>query len=301
MEIKSYLDRVQINMSDMINNELAYYCDDKYSIYYTKYLKTANYVDDLFSKHNFDYCAIKAFRNYKHFNTDLNISVSSKDFKDIILLLESLGWSRRDWWSQFKENVSEYGKRKMVLLNSKEFCEIHLYPGLSWHGFEYWNHSQIMDNSLKCEIDGFSFQNTNIIGDIVCNIGHAIFERYKLTAGEIYFLDCTIKKLDAEQRKAIDNIFLDNGWGVSLVSIEKLIEINFGKCQSYPIQIPRSILKQAWLTRFVHYLKLFNPLAAILEYTFNIIWSGSLYKFYSFIKKSITGQNGIEKKYKDIL
>lgn len=299
--MNNYLKSINIDKSDMLNNELAYYSDDKFSIFYIKYLKTAGYVEDLFSKNNINYCAIKAFRNYKHFNTDLNISVSSKDFKKIILLLESLGWSRRDWWSQFKENISEYGKRKMVFLNSRDLCEIHLYPGLSWHGFEYWNHSQIMDNSLKCEIDGYTFQNTNIIGDIVCNIGHAFFERYKLTAGEIYFLNSAIKKLNVEQRKTIDNIFSQNGWGVTLISIEELIKDNFGKDQSYPILIPRPLLEKAWYSRFVYYFKLFNPIAAFLEYIFNIIWSGSPYKIYSFVKKSLTGQNGIEKKYKDIL
>ena len=59
------------------------------------YIKTTGYVEKLFQRHGYDYCCIKAFRVYSHFNTDLNIAVAPNMFPEIIRVLESEGRCRR--------------------------------------------------------------------------------------------------------------------------------------------------------------------------------------------------------------
>ena len=105
------------NLASIIVNEVAASIsnNDKVSASLTAYKKTADYVERLFAQENdFEYSCIKALRVYSHFNTDLNIAVRPENFEKIITLLEARGWSRRSWWSQFKEDIAERGKRKLV-------------------------------------------------------------------------------------------------------------------------------------------------------------------------------------------
>ena len=161
LEINEYISDLNLDKKTLINNELAFYADSNFKLYYDKYLYTANYVHELFEACGFTYCCVKAFRNYTHFNTDLNISVSNDDFNNIISKLESEGWSRRDPWSRFKEDISEYGKRKMVYpyngrLNDPSNKIMGVSEGFTVNINEnvYDNNDETNDNVLKSSKNG---------------------------------------------------------------------------------------------------------------------------------------------------
>ena len=301
-----WLELQDIDLDDLNNttlNELsaAVSNDTRFSDALTAYVNTAKYVDKLSIDYNFKYCCIKAIRIYPHFNTDLNISIYKEDFPRIIKLLEDLGWSRRSKWSQFKEDIAERGKRKMTYTSDSQLSEIHLYPGLSWHGFEYTSPDDVILNRKYIKFLNTETYNTNNSLDIVSNIGHALFERYKFTAGEIFHVSSIISKASSAEIKEASNIAYKNGWGKGLEKTINLItKLRESKNIKYPIPIDNKILWESWRERFSFQLKNGRPFSACFEFLFNWVWSGPIYKMYSILKKIFSGQSGIEKKYEGL-
>lgn len=293
-----------ISTADIVNNEVSAVISSNIKILDSldAYKKTADYVYKLSEKNEFDFCCIKAIRTYSHFNTDLNIAVNKYDFKKIIKLLEDDGWSRRSRWSQFKENIAERGKRKLVCDSSRGLSEIHLYPGLSWHGFEYASPEQVLENKNLIKFQGKDTYNTNKSLDLISNIGHALFERYKFTAGEIFHVGSII---DSSTELEIENaiqITEKNGWNKSFKkTIDLIKKLKESNNISYPILIKKNLLWLAWKERILFQLKSLKPISALVELLFNLIWSGPIYTLYSKIKKIFLGKSGIEKKYGDLL
>lgn len=275
--------------------------DKRFSDALNAYGRTAEYIDKLSKDYDFKYCCIKAIRVYPHFNTDLNIAIYKEDFSRIIKILEDLGWSRRSRWSQFKEDIAERGKRKMVLNSNNQLSEIHLYPGLSWHGFEYTSPNDVMLNRKYVTFQNTETYNTNNTLDIVSNIGHALFERYKFTAGEIFHVSSVIKEATSNELEEAKKIANRNGWGKGLEKTINLI-INLRESENirYPLIISNKILWESWRERFSFQLQNHKPLSACLELLFNWIWSGPIYKAYSILKKIFAGKSGIEKKYEGL-
>ena len=289
--------------NDLVLNELsaAISQEDKFSDALNAYQNTAKYVDKLSKEHNFQYCCIKAIRVYPHFNTDLNIAIFKEDFPRIIKMLEDLGWSRRSMWSQFKEDIAERGKRKMVYSSNNKLSEIHLYPGLSWHGFEYTSPNDVMLHRKYITFMEAETYNTNNTMDIVSNIGHALFERYKFTAGEIFHVSSVINKSTKHELDEAQKIANKNGWGKGLKkTINLIINLRESKNIKYPITIDSEILWESWRERFSFQLRNKKPFSACLELLFNWVWSGPIYKIYSILKKTISGKSGIEKKYEGL-
>ena len=268
---------------------------------FNRYQKTASYVNDFFEENKLDYSCIKAIRVYSHFNTDLNIAIRKEDFKRIIKLLEKDGWSRRSWWSQFKENIAEHGKRKLVCNKDRGLSEIHLYPGLSWHGFEYTSPEDVLNNREKIQLFNSDVFNTNNCLDLISNIGHALFERYKITSGEVFHLQSILNDISDDQMSLAEDISKKNGWHNGFMLMKDFISEKYEEpAQNFPILINKNILWSAWIERFNFQIKNLRFFSALIEMVFNLVWSGPVYKLYSAIKKLFTGKTGIEKKYGDI-
>lgn len=305
-ELSDWLSQQDVNTNDLtsiIVNEVAAATSgsDKVSASLVAYKKTADYVEKLAQENNFEYSCIKALRVYSHFNTDLNIAVRPEKFEKIITLLEARGWSRRSWWSQFKEDIAERGKRKLVCDSNQGLSEIHLYPGLSWHGFEYTSPQDVLDNKTSVLFGELETYNTNHSLDMVSNIGHALFERYKFTAGEVFHVSSIIMAASADEMLVAKDIARRNGWENGFEKTVALIsELRLQENVTYPVLIDQKILWSTWRERFSFQLKNRKPMSACLEMLFNWVWSGPIYKVYSKLKKFFVGQSGIEKKYGNI-
>jgi hypothetical protein len=306
-EIKDWVIKQDLGMNNqhqMVINEMSAVFSESSTVHdaMNRYAKTAEYIEKLSSDIDFDYCCIKAMRVYPHFNTDLNIAISPVDFKRVIAALEKDNWSRRSRWSQFKENIAERGKRKLVTDSSRGHSEIHLYPGLSWHGYEYCSPKDVLHNRKRYTMNKVEIWNTNNSLDIVSNIGHALFERYKFTSGELFHLFSVIEKSSERELSIALEIANKNGWEEGLYKcIELIKDLHSREGVKYPILLPRSLLWVAWRSRFKWQLQRFQLVGALMELFFNIIWSGNVYKIYSFLKKKAVGSSGLEKKYGDML
>lgn len=302
-QLINWLDKQDMNNNDLNNtviNEVSAVVSKSESVlsYFENYKNTAEYVEKIAKENNFEYCCIKALRVYSHFNTDLNIAVKPEDFEKIITILESLGWSRRSWWSQFKENVAERGKRKLVCKSDLALSEIHLYPGLSWHGFEYTSPKDVLDNKISTIFGPSNTYNTNHSLDMVSNLGHALFERYKFTAGEVFHVSSIIMASSDEDMEIAKNIAISNGWGKGFEqAVAFVTKLRNMENVSYPILIDKKILWGVWRERFCYQLRRGRPFSALLEMLFNWVWSGPIYTVYSKLKKLMAGKSGIEKKY----
>lgn len=302
-ELSDWLGQQDVNTNDLtslvVNEVAAAISDsDKVSASLLAYKLTADYVETLAQENDFEYSCIKALRVYSHFNTDLNIAVRPEEFEKIITLLEARGWSRRSWWSQFKENIAERGKRKLVCDASRGFSEIHLYPGLSWHGFEYTSPQDVLDNKEAILFGELETYNTNHSLDMVSNIGHALFERYKFTAGEVFHVSSIIMAASSEEMSVAKDIARRNGWGRGFEKVVALIlDLRRQENVTYPLLIDQKILWSTWRERFSFQLTHGRPISAFLEMLFNWVWSGPIYVMYSKLKKFVVGQSGIEKKY----
>ncbi len=305
-ELSDWLSQQDVDTNDLtsiIVNEVAATISDsgKVTASLEAYKKTADYVERLAQENNFEYSCIKALRVYTHFNTDLNIAVRPEKFDKIITLLEARGWSRRSWWSQFKEDIAERGKRKLVCDPNQGLSEIHLYPGLSWHGFEYTSPQDVLDNKISVLFGELETYNTNHSLDMVSNIGHALFERYKFTAGEVFHVSSIIMAASSAEMSVAKDIARRNGWGKGFEETVALIsELRLKENVTYPVLIDNKILWAAWRERFSFQFKHAKPVSACLEILFNWVWSGPIYIAYSKIKKFLSGQAGIEKKYGDL-
>lgn len=305
-DLSEWLSLQNVNTSDLPNtiiNEVAATISDneKVAASFQAYQKTADYVEQLAIENSFEYSCIKAIRVYSHFNTDLNIAVMPEQFEKIITLLEARGWSRRSKWSQFKEDIAERGKRKLVCVPDQGLSEIHLYPGLSWHGFEYTSPRDVLNNKISVLFGESKTYNTNHSLDMVSNIGHALFERYKFTAGEVFHISTVIMAANTDDMLTAQNIAKNNGWGSGFDKTVALIsDLRRQEGITYPMLIDRSILWSTWRERFAFQLKHRKPFSAVLEMFFNWVWSGPIYTIYSKLKKLFAGQSGLEKKYGDL-
>jgi len=305
-QLLHWLDKQDMNNDNLTNtvvNEVSAVASKSESVllFYENYKNTVEYVEKIAQENNFEYCCIKALRVYSHFNTDLNIAVKPEDFKKIITILESLGWSRRSWWSQFKENVAERGKRKLVCTSDLAVSEIHLYPGLSWHGFEYASPKDVLDNKISTIFESANTYNTNHSLDMVSNLGHALFERYKFTAGEVFHVSSIIMTSSDVDMEIAKNIAISNGWGKGFErAVDLVTKLRNMENVSYPILIDKKILWGVWRERFFYQLRRGKPFSALLEILFNWVWAGPIYTVYSKLKKLMAGKSGIEKKYGDV-
>lgn len=290
------------NNTELVANEVAAAVSDNkiFSETLMSYKLTAKYIEKMSKKHKFDYCCIKAIRVYSHFNTDLNIVIQPTEFKRVISLLEADGWSRRSKWSQFKENVAEHGKRKLVNAEMTNISEIHLYPGLSWHGSYYASADHVLRDTQYIEF-GIEVKNNGRCFDLLSNIGHAFFERFKFTAGEVFHISSILQNCSTDDIEKAREIAKYNGWesgfcdGLGLIS-----ELRSRTGQSYPVFIHRKVLWKCWRERFIYHLKHGAPVRGCLEILFNWIWSGPVYHFYSSLKRTVTGETAFDKKYKDL-
>ncbi len=305
-ELKKWLDENnQLNKENLnvVSNEISVLFSDNSQVTesFERYKNTTKYVHSFFKNLGLDYCCIKALRVYSHFNTDLNIAVRKDDFNNIIQFLEEDGWSRRSRWSQFKENIAEHGKRKLVCNKGRHLSEIHLYPGLSWHGFEYTSPDDVLINREETTFFNNQVYNTNKSLDLISNIGHALFERYKVTSGEAFHLITLFNECTNDEIRLAEKLTKKNGWGNSFILMKGFINsLSNQPTNTFPILINRKILWSAWAERFIFQIRNFRLFSAFIELAFNIIWSGPIYKLYSILKKIFTGKTGIEKKYGDL-
>ncbi|EHQ56709.1 hypothetical protein OMB55_00004210 [gamma proteobacterium HIMB55] len=305
-ELTNWLYRQDVDVHDLssaIVNEVAAVVSDSPNVAAAllAYERTADYVEKLATEHDFEYSCIKAIRVYAHFNTDLNIAVRPENFPEIIKLLEERGWSRRSWWSRFKEDIAERGKRKLVCDASRGLSEIHLYPGLSWHGFEYTSPDDVLVNRTRTPFGDHETYNTNNSLDLIANLGHALFERYKFTAGEVYHVSSIIHASSPDDLANAENIARSNGWGDGFKAVIALVrELRSLEEMTYPLLIDKSILWATWRERFSFQMKQGKLISALLEVLFNWIWSGPVYTIYSRSKKILGGQSGLEKKYGNV-
>jgi len=284
----------------LIVNELSaeFLSDQKVQALYSRYENAAIFFAKFAEAHKLEYCFIKAFRMYKHFNTDINISISEKNFTYVIEELQKLGWSKRGAWSRFKENIAENGKRKLTHRFDNNIADIHLYPGLSWHGLNYMNFDDIIINSKILDIDSVKLYNTDYGLDLLSNVGHALFERYKLTAGEVFHLGSVLRLISDAQLEQAKVLALKNGWGRSFEDCLQLVYDLYNEDKGYfPFILPKKLVRSARNERISFHFKKRNFKSLILELLMTQIWSGKIYALYSRTKKIINGKTGEEAKY----
>ena len=136
---------------------------------------------------------------------------------------------------------------------------------------------------------------------MVSNIGHALFERYKFTAGEVFHVSSIIMAASSAEMLVAEHIARRNGWENGFEKTVALIsELRLQENVTYPVLIPQEILWLTWRERFSFQLKQRKPMSACLEMLFNWVWSGPIYAGYSRLKKLFVGQSGIEKKYGNV-
>ena len=300
---KEWLSRQDIDTSDksvLIKNELSAetLADENVQVMYDRYLNAAKFFDKFAKMHNLNYTFIKAFRSYKHLNTDINISISTEKFPYVIEQLQKLGWSQRGIWSRFKENIAEHGKRKLTYKIDNSIADIHLYPGLSWHGLEYVSVNDVNSNQDCLHIDDIVVNNTNYTLDLLTNVGHALFERYKFTAGEVFHLGTILQSTSEAQLQLAQKLALKNGWGQSFDSCLHIIrDLYNSEKNKFPVLLPKTLVKAARNERMFFHYKNNNYKSLVLEFIMTQIWSGKIYTMYSRLKKSIYGRTGEEAKY----
>lgn len=264
---------------------------------HSRFVKTIMYATNVLRELNIEFCVIKGPRHYTYFNSDVNISIAPQDFEKIIRFLEKQGWSRRDRWSQFKENLTERGKRKLVFRDDEKFAEIHLYPGLSWHGFEYLCHETVMSGSQLLLVDGVQTIIPKPVFDIISIFGHCLFERYKLTAGEMFHLEKQMSLLTDEDVEELLLVCGQSGWRMGAEYLIQLVrDSESTQSIDFPLIIEKRVLYRVWRQRFAHTAEVTGFYSALKEVGFNIFWCGPAYAFYSFLKRSFTGSDGFTEK-----
>ena len=162
-----------------------------------------------------------------------------------------------------------------------------MYPGLSWHGFEYTSPQDVLNNRILIEFGELETYNTNHSLDMVSNIGHAL-ERYKLTAGEVFHVSSIIMAASSGEMSVAKDVAHRNGWGSGFdKTVTLILELRARDNVSYPVLIDREILWSAWKERFCFQLKHRKPMSACLEMLFNWVWAGPIYMVYSKLKSCL--------------
>ena len=123
---------------------------------------------------------------------------------------------------------------------------------MSWHGFEYTSPEDVLNNREKIQLFNSDVFNTNNCLDLISNIGHALFERYKITSGEVFHLQSILNDISDDQMSLAEDISKKNGWHNGFMLMKDFIvknmknQLKISRHQLIKIFFGRHVLKDSF-------------------------------------------------------
>ena len=228
------------------------------------YNRTIKLISYILQEVGVDYTFIKTFREYPYVNTDVNVVIRSQDYWDVQEAFLQLGWFPLHFIQRMKERIFERGKCKLIPPSTERYAELHLYPSGTWHGMTYLTTEWIFEHSKAELFEGFEVITTDTLSDLLINYGHCIFERFRLTLGELYHNQILRKRLQGDGIIQARKVACSMGWERGFKTVDDVIDKwwQSERRNPFPIFINRADLQRSWLSRSNYHIKNFNFLKA---------------------------------------
>jgi hypothetical protein len=231
---------------------------------------------EVFPKLGVRYSLVKALRAHPFANTDVNVMVEPRDYARVLKHLAGEGWSKRPLAARAKEWLAERGKKKLLPPAGQVLAAIHLYPCATWHGLEYLSAAWILAHSAAKEWRGREIVSTDALGDLLLHYGHAAFERYNLTFGELYHHQMARLELGDDGVERARLTAVERGWGRAFELVDRTVR-NWWRDPDPPlprIELSRDDLRRSWRLRSEYLWRCGRPLAALQERVVHAFWLG---------------------------
>ncbi|MEM2175344.1 MAG: hypothetical protein QXI58_06960 [Candidatus Micrarchaeia archaeon] len=194
--------------------------------------KTLSFIKNFFGKNGFVYCIIKTLYSKGWMGNDIDVIVSKKDLKKIIMKLKELNL----YDISIKNKFTEKGKFDIKIKNGLTI-DLHSYIG--WRNVEFLLFEDIMKKRFIYEKNGLYFANEKV-NSVIIILTH-IFEKGFVTLDEYEFLKNHFDELFMQ--KYFSNLYTFFREYISW--FKKTLEKK--RNYSFPLFVPISIIVKCYL------------------------------------------------------
>jgi hypothetical protein len=217
------------------------------------FLGTLEETSESFQAAEIPHILIKHKRQYRYYDSNVDVVVSRCDWNRAVQLLHSCGYSGN---VMFKE------PDKIMFDRPAKRISVHLHPGVTWNGVPYvsteslWSNSRAHGNGFRRELsDEF---------ELLVNVGHILFENYEVTLGELLYCSRDLQEREIDVGRLACIARANNwGWGFQqLFDQVKSLANNWNiaagaavvprQLLNYPYQLSPTVLARTYARRIVN-------------------------------------------------
>jgi hypothetical protein len=186
----------------------------------------------LLDRHGIAHIYIKFRKQYLYYDSNVDVIVGKEQWAQTCALLKEKGYSGH---VMFKE------PDKIMFSKPEAPVSIHLHPGVTWNGVQYFSIEELWENSLPSS--DFAAREMTPPYDFLINIAHNLFENYDLSLGDVLYFKRMVER-HSIAAGPLEQAAIQNGWGYGFRQVfgQALRLVKEWEAAEQADQIPRTLL-----------------------------------------------------------